>query len=169
MTTGQTEVTAQDLLNEIRLFEDDFQMMANSKIANAGGKFPLGGGVFTEIILNLLEGNEGPWTIRFEDEGSAHTKVTGGTFLATDSVGASRPVTTNFALTINQSVSGTLVETGVSGLTPDESVQLDEVYTRLNLDTDVDMTHAPDGGISGGAIGITTTTDVDGNVITHRE
>lgn len=131
ITTGQTSVTAQDLLNYIRELEDDFQMMSNSHIADAAGKAPLGGGVFTEIVLTLLEGNEGPWTIRFVDEGSAHTKVTGGTFLATDDLGAARNVTTNPALTINQSISGTLVETGVSGLTPTESAYLTDINGQL--------------------------------------
>jgi hypothetical protein len=51
--------------------------------------------------------------------------VTGGTTLAFLSDGVTpRPVTTNFALTINQSVSGTLVETETSGLTPAESAAL---------------------------------------------
>ena len=129
-TTGQTTETAQNLINSIRLFEDDFQMMSNSKIANAVGKAPLGGGVFTEIILTLLEGNEGPWTIRFVDETVSHTSITGGTFLATDSSGDPRVVTTNPSLTINQSVSGVLVESGVSGLTASESTKLTNIDIR---------------------------------------
>lgn len=95
-------------------------MMSNTKVVDASGKAPLGGGVFTEIVMTLLD----PWTIRFEDEATQHTKITGGTTLATDAVGAARNVTTNPALTVNQSISGTLVETGVSGLTATEAAQL---------------------------------------------
>ena len=135
ITTGQLTVTAQDLYNAIREFEDDFQMMGWSSIALAGGKFPLGGGVFTEIILQLLEGNEGPWTIRFEDEGTQFVSVTGGTFLATDINNLARPVTTNPSITINQSVSGVLVETGVSGLTPEESAAITNTNTVVNANT----------------------------------
>lgn len=120
ITTGQTTVTVQDMVNAIRLFEYSFQMMGNKKILNASGKSPLGGGVFTEIVQEL----QNPWTLRFVDEATAHTSVTGGTTLAIDGAGDPRPVTTNFALTINQSISGTLVEAGVSGLTAAEALQL---------------------------------------------
>lgn len=131
ITTGQVEVTCQDLLNYIRTLEESFQMMSNNHIADASGKAPLGGGVFTEIVLTLLQGIEGAWTIRFEDEASAHTKITGGTFLATDTNGDPRPPTTNYALTINQAVSGSIVETAASGLTPSESTQLDNIHDEV--------------------------------------
>jgi len=108
LTDPQVTVTCQDLLNAIRLFEDDFQMMSNTKIADAGGKVSLGGGVFTEIILVILE----PWTIRFELEATDYTSITGGTIQALTDLGAVRNLTTNPSLTINQSVSGTLVEGG---------------------------------------------------------
>ncbi len=131
VTTGQTEVTCQELLNYIRELEDDFQMMSNSYIADASGKFPLGAGRFTEIILSLREGNEGGWTIRFEDEASAHTSITGGTFLAVDINGDPRPPTTNYALVISNAVSGSIVETDTSGLTATESTQLDNIHGEL--------------------------------------
>lgn len=158
ITTGQVTETAQNLLNAIRLFEDDFQMMSNSHIADASGKAPLGGGIFTEIILTLLEGNEGPWTIRFADEATQHTSITGGTFLATDSLGNARVVTTNPALTINQSVSGTLVETGVSGLTPVESTAVLDMWTRQGLDASNPLTFTPS-QITAGTITINITGD----------
>jgi len=108
MTTGQTNVTVQNLVNAIRLFESSFQMMGRDYIIDTAGKANLGGGVYTEIIMTLRN----PWTIRFEDEATAHTSITGGTTLAVDGAGDPRAVTTNPSLTINQSVSGTLVETG---------------------------------------------------------
>ena len=54
----------------------------------------------------------------------AHTKVTGGRTLAAEAIGNPRNVTTKPALTLNQSVFGTLVEIGMSGLTPTESARL---------------------------------------------
>jgi hypothetical protein len=110
VTTGTAEVSCQELLNAIREFEDEFIMMGFDHIADAGGKLPIdvAGGIYTEIVLSLRN----PWTIRFEDEDIAHVAVRGGTLLAFDAVGDPRPVSTNFGLTINQSISGTLVIAG---------------------------------------------------------
>lgn len=117
MTTGQTEALCQDMLNAARDFEDDFIMMGNDHILDAEGKAPLGLGVFTEIVLALRD----PWTVRFEDEATEFVAIRGGTILAFDSIGDPRPVSTNPGLTINQAASGILIETGVSGLTAQES------------------------------------------------
>ena len=135
ITTGQLNATAQDLYNASKLEESSFQMMGRDPICSAEGKAPLGGGIFTEIVLTLLEGQEGPWTIRFADEATQFTSVTGGTFLATDGIGDPRPVTTNPSLTINQSISGVLVETGVSGLTAAESQALLDIDTNVATNT----------------------------------
>lgn len=129
MTSGQTNVSVQDIINAARLFESTFSMMGQDHTLDADGKANLGGGVFTEIVMFLRD----PWTLRFADEASAHTSVTGGTTLAFESDGVTpRPVTTNFALTINQSVSGTLVETETSGLTPAESAALTAIKTKTD-------------------------------------
>jgi hypothetical protein len=110
VTTGQTEALCQDILNACREFEDEFVMMGLDHIADAGGKLPLdiAAGIYTEIVLVIRY----PWTIRFEDENSAHCVIKGGTILATDQIGDPRPVSTNYGLTINQSISGTLVISG---------------------------------------------------------
>jgi len=57
---------------------------------------------------------------------------------------------------------------GACGMSSQQASKLDEVWTRLNLNTDVDMTHGVDGSISGTGISITTTKDPSGNCITHR-
>lgn len=111
VTTGQTEATCQEIHDAARLFSDEFRMMGFDHIVDASGKAPIGGAVFTEIVLAIRY----PWTLRFEDEGIAHCKVSGGTLLAFDQVGDPRPVSTNFGLTISQSISGTLVVTGGGG------------------------------------------------------
>jgi hypothetical protein len=108
VTSGQTTATCQEIYDASRLFEEQFRMMGFDHIVDAGGKLVIdkAGGVFTEIVMSLRD----PWTIRFEDEDTAHCAVRGGTLLAFDAVGDPRPVSTNFGLTINQSVSGTLVD-----------------------------------------------------------
>lgn len=106
MTTPQVEVLGQDLLNACREFEDEFQMMGQDHIIDAEGKVDLGSGVFTEIILILRN----PWTLRFEDGATDHVAVRSCTIQALDAGGSPRPVPTNPGLTINQSVSGTLVK-----------------------------------------------------------
>jgi hypothetical protein len=110
VTSGTTEVSCQEILNAARVFEERFQMMGLDHIVDAGGKLPVdvAGGVYTEIVLSVRY----PWTLRFEDENSAHCAVRGGTLLAFDQLGDPRPVSTNYGLTINQSISGTLVITG---------------------------------------------------------
>lgn len=131
ITSGQTSVTAQELVNAIAVFQASFQMMSNPIIAEYDGKIPLGGGVFTEIVLVLLN----DWTIRFEDEGVAHTSIDGGTFQALDEFGDPRPVTTNPALTIRQSISGTLIE-GSGGGGDWTDAEKEQIRSALGVDGD---------------------------------
>lgn len=164
ITTGQTTVTAQALVNAIREFEDDFVMMSNSKIIDASGKFPVGA-VFSEIILTLLN----PWTIRFADEATAHTSITGGTFLATDAVGDARPVTTNFSLTVNQSISGTLINGDISNQIVEGTRTFQEALRLLLAAQAGNVSVAPAGPVlikdaeTGIKTRITATVDASGN------
>jgi len=122
VTTGQVEALIQDLVNEAREFEDEFQMMGLDHIVDAQGKAFLSAGVFTEIVLTLRN----PWTIRFEDEATDHVAVRGGSMNALDALGVPRPVSTNPGLTINQSVSGVLVKDAdlYGGKTFDEVMEI---------------------------------------------
>jgi len=54
-------VTVQDIINYIRYIEASDIGIAYSQIADATGKYDLGGGVYTGIIVKLL----GNWRIRF--------------------------------------------------------------------------------------------------------
>ncbi len=147
MTTPQINVEVQDLVNAIRLFEDDFRMMSFDHIIDAEGKATLPGvGVFTEIVMTLRN----PWTIRFEDEATAHVNVTGGTTLAVDAINDPRPVTTNFGITIAQAASGILIESDKSGLTPIESAALLELWRLQGLDAANPMTVTPTSRSVGG-------------------
>ncbi len=59
-----TEISMQDLINEIRDIEDELSpAMAYHKIADAYGKDDLGGGVYTAITVNLIP----DWQLKFED------------------------------------------------------------------------------------------------------
>lgn len=136
ITSGQTEVLCQDILNAARVFEDQFMMMGFDHIVDAGGKLPIDlvGGIYTEIVLSVRY----PWTIRFEDEDIAHCRVKGGTLLAFDQAGSPRPVSTNFGLTISQSISGVLVVAG--GEATDEMIRQIRAFlfaNRLELDETV--------------------------------
>ena len=129
MTTGTTTVTCQEIHDAARTFEDQFPMMGLDWIVDASGKAVIdpSSGLYTEIILTLRN----PWTIRFEDESSAHCAVRGGTLLALDAGGDPRPVSTNYGLTINQSVSGTLIESGGGGGYPTVGQIADAVWDEL--------------------------------------
>lgn len=107
VTTGTTEATCQEIHDASRLFESTFAMMGLDHIVDASGKALIdpGTGLYSEILLVLRD----PWTVRFEDESSAHCAVKGGTLLAFDAIGDPRPVSTNYGLTVYQSVSGTLI------------------------------------------------------------
>ena len=52
--TPQTVVTIQDLLNQIRLYEEKPINLDYGTIANAYGKQPLGGGSYVGIPLALI-------------------------------------------------------------------------------------------------------------------
>ncbi|MCD6436633.1 MAG: right-handed parallel beta-helix repeat-containing protein [Clostridiales bacterium] len=63
ITSPQTVVTIQELLNEIRKYEDEWYAMDAPALAKASGKEDLGGGVLVGITLELLDG----WRVKFED------------------------------------------------------------------------------------------------------
>ena len=54
------EVTCQDLINYIRWIEASDIGIAYEQIADATGKFDLGGGVYTGIVIRLLNN----WRVR---------------------------------------------------------------------------------------------------------
>ena len=76
VTSPQTDIDAQDLINEIRNAEDNWIGMAYPKIAEATGKDDLGGGVITGITIYLYP----DWQIRFW-EGSYTARITGGNLI----------------------------------------------------------------------------------------
>ena len=77
----QTEVTIQDLINQIRAYEEQLINMDYGHIANAYGKQSLGGGSYIGITLELINN----WRIQFEPRLAAPTVtcyVKGGNLVA---------------------------------------------------------------------------------------
>jgi len=63
VTSPQTTVDIQDLINKIRDYEDNLENLDLLQIANCTGKQSLGGTVFVGLTLELLD----DWKIKFED------------------------------------------------------------------------------------------------------
>lgn len=78
----KTEVTIQELLNDIRDFEDEVIGIDIYKIADASGKEELGGGVQVGITLKLIE-----WKLKFADRPGpnwVNCNVRGGNLVAVE-------------------------------------------------------------------------------------
>lgn len=117
-----TEVTIQELINAIRDWEDELDNMDLPKVADASGKESLGGGLVVGITLNLLNN----WQLKFEDRPGPDFiqcivkdgNLVGG--VAGDPIKESAYTQVMLIL----SAAGTIAETGVSGLTAEESEKL---------------------------------------------
>jgi len=81
---GQTEVTVQDLVNQIRDYEDELDFLDYAHIVNAYGKQDLGGGSQVGITMEIIN----DWRIQFESPGSGPTitvYIKGGNLVAINS------------------------------------------------------------------------------------
>ena len=118
ITNPQTDVTIQELINEIREVEDDLYNIQYHQIAEATGKQDLGGGVAVGITLELLN----DWQLKFW-EGNYVAKITGGNLvggIAGDPVAYSAGV----QVVIIQSAASTVVTVGDGPLTSEQNTQL---------------------------------------------
>lgn len=82
VTSPQNEVTMQDLIDAIRVYEADLENHDIPKIADASGKEDLGGGVLVGITVKLYD-----WKLQFEARPGPTTEVvdvTGGNLVAVD-------------------------------------------------------------------------------------
>ncbi len=106
----QTSVTCQDLLNQIRLYEELPINMDYPLIANAYGKQALGGGTYIGITLELVN----DWRIAFEARGGPDTilcTVSGGNLVAINQYGDNPIKPTAFTqINIAQSSSPTIIQ-----------------------------------------------------------
>lgn len=114
----------QALVNAIRDEEASERGIAYDQIADATGKEDLGGGVQTGITLALRS----TWKIEFA-AGAYQATITGGNLA--DAL--NRVYNTgNPQVLVLASAAATLVETGVSGLTPSEAADVADSHTMLS-------------------------------------
>ncbi|MCX6816692.1 MAG: right-handed parallel beta-helix repeat-containing protein [Candidatus Beckwithbacteria bacterium] len=106
----QTVVTAQDLLNQIRLYEEKPINLDYGTIANAYGKQPLGGSSYVGITLELIN----DWRIAFEARNGPDTvlcTVSGGNLVAINQYSNNPIKPTAFTqVVIAQSSSPTIIQ-----------------------------------------------------------
>jgi len=118
ITSPQTDVDIQELINEIRTVEASVQGIAYPRIANAAGKESLGAGVEVGITVELLNS----WQLHFW-AGSYTATIAGGNLvggLAGDPVA----YTAGVQVVLIQSAASTIVSTGGSALTQEEHDEL---------------------------------------------
>ena len=123
ITSPQTTVVVQDLLNLIRDSEDSFLGMAHPKIADATGKDDLGGGVQTGITITLYP----DWQLRFWSDNYTAT-ISGGNLVG-GLGGDPIAYTAGVQVVLFQSAASTLVSGG-SAMTTEEH---DKLMTGLDV------------------------------------
>jgi len=107
----QIEVTIQDLINQIRDYEDEIDFMSEPQIANAYGKQALGGGAFVGITLELIN----DWRVAFEARPGPDTilcTVSGGNLVAINQY-SNNPIKPTAYTQVNtaQSTSPSIIQT----------------------------------------------------------
>ena len=127
VTSPQTTLDVQDLIDAIRDEEDSERGVIYPQIASASGKESLGGGVVVGITVELLN----DWQLKFWS-GNYIAKISGGNLvggLAGDPVAYSAGV----QVLLIQSAASTVVNVGGSALLAEESEKLDFIHkTVLN-------------------------------------
>ncbi len=106
----QTSLDVQDLVNQIRLYEENLLNLDYGTIVNAYGKQPLGGGAYIGITMELIN----DWRVAFEARSGPDTvicTVSGGNVVAVNQYGNNPIYPTAFTqITISQSSSPTLIQ-----------------------------------------------------------
>jgi len=118
ITSPQTDVDIQELIDEIRAAEASNEGMAFSKIANAAGKETLGPGVTVGITVELQNG----WQLHFWE--GAYVANIGGGNLVGGPAGNPIAYTHDVQVVLVQSANATIVSTGGSALTQEEHDEL---------------------------------------------
>lgn len=128
ITSPQTEVLVQDLVNAIRDREDDEEGILYPKIANATGKQDLATGVQVAITIELLEN----WQVKFWT-GNYTATIKGGNLVG-GLGGDPIAYTAGVQVVLIQSAYATIVTSGGSGLTSSESTQLFSLPTLSDIE-----------------------------------
>lgn len=119
VTESTVTVTVQEFVNAIRDAEDDPLNMGYDKVIDAEGKANLGGGITTGITLALSP----DWQIQFW-AGVGMGFITGGNLIGGVGDEPIKPTGGNDTIKLLGAEASTIVETGVSGLSEEESIQL---------------------------------------------
>ena len=120
-----TSLDMQDLVDTIRFLEYDMPNLDMTHLLNCSGKEALGGGILVAITVQLLNAK-----IKFADRGGPsyiQCTVGGGNLVAVDENGDEMDAiqSSNYTqVIVLRSSAGVIAETGVSGLTQEESDQL---------------------------------------------
>jgi hypothetical protein len=133
ITSPQTDVDIQELIDEIRTVEATTQGIAYPRIADASGKETLSAGVNVGITVELQNG----WQLHFW-EGAYTATIEGGNLvggLAGDPIAYSAGV----QVVLIQSAAATIVSTGGSALTQEEH---DELFAVADTVWDESLTGA---------------------------
>ncbi|MHA2044726.1 MAG: hypothetical protein ACW99G_08020, partial [Candidatus Thorarchaeota archaeon] len=118
ITSPQTDVDIQELIDEIRTVEASDLGMAYPKIANASGKESLSAGVDVGITVDLQNG----WQLHFW--AGAYTATIQGGNLVGGPAGDPIAYTAGVQVVLIQSAAATIVSTGGSALTQEEHDEL---------------------------------------------
>lgn len=106
----QTSLDVQDLVNQIRLYEENLLNLDYGTIVNAYGKQPLGGGAYVGITMELIN----DWRLAFEARSGPETilcTLSGGNIVAINQYNNNPIYPTAFTqVVISQSSSPTLVQ-----------------------------------------------------------
>ena len=143
ITSPQTEVIIQDLIDEIRTVESSEQGIAYAKIANASGKESLASGVNVGITVELQNG----WQLHFWT-GSYTATIKDGNLvggLAGDPIA----YTADVQVVLIQSAAATIVSTGGSSLTQEEH---DELFAVADTVWDEQLSGHTSAGSTGQAL-----------------
>ena len=123
-----TTITIQTLVNQCRDWEDNQENLCYSALIEAYGK--QAGVVGITLILQIAK-------VEFEERTSPTAcSVTGGNLFAVDADGEFvNPInySTNVSVSYAQSTAATLLETGISGLTEEESTKLMSVASETTV------------------------------------
>ena len=128
-------IIAQDLYDTLAELQAQVHNQIYPIIISAGGKSPLGGGIFTAVTNELLDAK-----IKFEDRPGPSTvfcTITGGN--VSNPTLALEPSTFVYAVIVNET-GGVVAETDVSGLTSQESSWLQRAYEEAAANMTLDNT-----------------------------
>jgi len=168
-----TSITCQEIYDQCRDYEDNQTNLDILTLVTGAGKDDLGGGESVGITITLIN----DWRLAFAARPGptwVSCTVFGGNLVAVNAY-SNNPVypTAYTQVQIRQSTSPSAIETGVSGLTAEESAQLDGMFAAF-LHRQLLQEGSVDNFIIYEADGVTpkytvSVTDKDGNAITLEE